>query len=420
MKKALLILLLCLVCVFGLFADEIIRYVDPDSAEGGDGTTWTLAYDSLFDWEATEEQDLTDGGGDWMHVYVRASGGTADTTAVDISGWTTGAANYILVEAASTDRASASGYDTNKYRLETGASTAITLNEDYLRFDGLQISHSDKSADNIRAFYNQSGSGYILISNSRGKGNDDPNWYDHFFYSTFATNAVDIYNCIIYDWGDSNTGEGAIYINTPSGSEIIRVLNNVVYNCYTGIDRSDGDWTVENNAVFQNNDDFDVAAGIDYNASDDGDGNNPVTPANWANVFENAAGGDFRLKSTDTDLHDSGTDDPGSGLYSDDIEGTTRVSTWDIGAFEYVAPAGGSIVPVSLDQGGRRRYVPMIWFLLMFNFVVSLCIGCAIYQMRTTLKNHNRRIQFFECEDTFNAWYELHGYLENKQVTKKG
>ena len=31
------------------------------------------------------------------------------------------------------------------------------------------------------------------------------------------------------------------------------------------------------------------------------------------------------------------TSNPASGLYSDDIIGTARTSTWDIGAFEYLA-----------------------------------------------------------------------------------
>ena len=35
-----------------------------------------------------------------------------------------------------------------------------------------------------------------------------------------------------------------------------------------------------------------------------------------------------------------GTDDAGLGLYSDDIEGHTRTSTWDIGADEYIAAVG--------------------------------------------------------------------------------
>ena len=85
---------------------EIIQYVDPDAVGAGNGDSWTDAYTSLNAWEAGEQQDLTDGTPDWMHCYCRASSGTVDSTVYEILGWTTAAASYILVEAASTDRAS--------------------------------------------------------------------------------------------------------------------------------------------------------------------------------------------------------------------------------------------------------------------------------------------------------------------------
>jgi len=56
--------------------------------------------------------------------------------------------------------------------------------------------------------------------------------------------------------------------------------------------------------------------------------------------FVDAANGDFHLLSTDTGAKDYGLSDPGSGLYSDDIDGQTRSGSWDIGADEYVAAGG--------------------------------------------------------------------------------
>jgi hypothetical protein len=50
-----------------------------------------------------------------------------------------------------------------------------------------------------------------------------------------------------------------------------------------------------------------------------------------------------------------GTDNPGSGLYSDDIIGTARSSPWDIGAFEYTSGAGFS---PNVDDDGRISDVP--------------------------------------------------------------
>ena len=96
--------------------------------------------------------------------------------------------------------------------------------------------------------------------------------------------------------------------------------------------------SIINCAVFDSTDDFfGTFALIDYCSSDDGDGTNAVTPADWSTVFVDYTNGDFHLKSTDTDLIGAGVDDPGSGLFSDDIDGETRTSVWDIGADEYVS-----------------------------------------------------------------------------------
>ncbi len=316
--------------------------VDPGSGASGD-------YASLDALIVAQAQDLTDGGGDTYTATCTTTGDkAADTTLCTINGWTTGAANYILIEAASTDRASASGWDTNKYRIENTDNESIWIYENFVRIDGLQIGILYSSTANeyvlqigatITAVNDIRISNVYLrtAANQRGFRINDADaivkiWNTIFaigggYYGlTINSTTVDIYNCVIYG---ASAGGGA------------------------GINRTAGTVTVINSAVFNNADDFNGTITEDYCASDDGDGNNPVTPANWADVFENAAVGDFRLKSTDTDLHDSGTDNPGSGLYSDDIEGTTRVSTWDIGAFEFVAaPAVGNRVPI-IDHHNR-------------------------------------------------------------------
>ena len=87
-------------------------------------------------------------------------------------------------------------------------------------------------------------------------------------------------------------------------------------------------------------DDFNGTITIANCCSDDGDGANPQGPlgADWDNEFTDKDNGAFSLL-VGGNCVGNGTDDPGSGLYSDDIIGTVRTSTWDIGAFEYGAPA---------------------------------------------------------------------------------
>ena len=90
---------------------------------------------------------------------------------------------------------------------------------------------------------------------------------------------------------------------------------------------------------------MDAGSTIDYCASDDNDGTNNVDETGgvgdtWVDSIPDFATNDFTL--VDKHLNGVGTDDPGSGLYSDDIAGTERSSTWDVGAFEYESVAGGS------------------------------------------------------------------------------
>jgi hypothetical protein len=94
---------------------EIIRYIDPDATGAGDGTSWADAYVSMFAFDAAEETDLVTAD-NWMHVYCRASSGTADALATTITGWTTDDTHYILFEAAEGDQALITGISETRYR----------------------------------------------------------------------------------------------------------------------------------------------------------------------------------------------------------------------------------------------------------------------------------------------------------------
>lgn len=296
---------------------EVNRYIDPDVSGGaGDGTSWSDAYSSLSAWEAAEQTNLvTDG--DYHIANCRASSGTADTTSVTINGWTTGASNYIEIKAASTDRAVSSSWDATKYRLDVAAGDAIYNLEDYVRFDGLQLEAADQ------AILLAMTAGEIRISNCRIQDSN---------YGVYLSQASDspdskIWNCII-----DTMGTDGIYYRTDAGT--MDVYNCVVYGCTDdGIQRVSGNINVVNCAVFTNGDDFiGTFSSIDYCASDDGDGTNAVSPSggDWDNEYTDSANGDFSLVSGGN-CEGGGTDNPGSGLYSTDIEGDSYTSTWSIG-----------------------------------------------------------------------------------------
>ena len=359
-----LIPILLLIASLG-FSAELLRYVDPDAVGGGTGLDWTNAYTSLNAWEAAEQQDLTDGGGDWMHAYVRASGGTADTIATTIVGWTTGAATYILVEAASGDEAVITGYDETRYRLEVTDATCLGVSEDYVRLVGLQIKqvYVGTGANGISFGIGASSDNLRVIAYCRISSSSNVNTV-RAMISTDATNNFEIYNTIFDTWGND-------ILNMDADVGVI--YNSTFYNSgVAGIEIDSGTWLLKNNIVAATADDFQIDAGsvtIDYNASDDEDGTNSqklVATNNYAAEFVDAPNRDFTLVSGSV-ADDNGTDDPGSGLYSDDIAGTTRVSPWDMGAYELIAAAGGIVI-------FRRRIMGYIVFGLGIEIALFLML----------------------------------------------
>ena len=354
LTKLLLILLLCSVCQ----AAQIIRYVDPDVAVPGDGTSWDTAYASLFAWEAAEQTDL-DAANNYMTVYCRSSAGTDDTTGFNISGWTTSVGDYIEIIGA--DFPSDGVFDDTKYvkaaSTDGGNATAITCSTFNVHFINLQIKVTQTSTYSAWGIIFQSivdtGAGYVdscIIKGvcsgtgaAKGISINDAGWTAY------------VSNTVIYDFfieGDS----GFQGISNSIGD--VYAYNCTIANCYYGYRREQlyQYGYFYNCAVFNNTDDFSVPTIVDYCASDDGDGTNEqdftAEATDWNKVFENYAIGDFRLKDYTTPpcCVGVGTDNPGAGLYSDDIAGTARTSTWDIGAFEYTvgAPpaAGGQVIMI--------------------------------------------------------------------------
>ena len=78
------------------------RFVDTAADAGGDGTTRnhssgdsTHAYASGSAWESAENTDLVAAGDTHR---VRCAGSTADTTTVDINGWTVDADRFVTYQ----------------------------------------------------------------------------------------------------------------------------------------------------------------------------------------------------------------------------------------------------------------------------------------------------------------------------------
>lgn len=313
-------------------ATEYKKTIKP-AGQGGD-------YISLKAWQTAEVQDLVANDryavaeidGDWT--------GIADTTPVNINGWTTDATHYIYIYTTASARHKGK-WDNTKYRLEITASGssqyAFLSNAKYLRVSGLQISMTSTYAttdvvyaggglsdsDNemqfshniIKGIYTSSGTGDGLDTADRNSNARSKLW-----------------NNIIYDI----SGAGIKYRGYA--------YNNTVYNCNTGYIASG--WYAKNNISYNNLDNYfgTFHALSNYNLSGpqqtDAPGVNSRNGPNMFVTFVDESNDDFHLAPSDTGARNYGTSlnpDPDGYLsFSDDIDGQTRPGqlVWDIGADE--------------------------------------------------------------------------------------
>lgn len=321
---------------------EIFRYINPDVVGGaGDGTTLADAYSSSSACEAAEQTDLVTATDNFVAECYSTSG-TADTTQLRVAGWTANPTYDIVWKSSSSDRAT-TAWDATKYRFEVNdAVYVIELTDDHFTFDGFQV-HSTVSGDSDNdCIESQIGLVGLKISNCFCSAADTGG---NGIAINNSSAQVQIWNTIcMCPHAQGGTSEGIHFYNVDTAE----VYNCIVYNFNDGveIDAFATSVTIKNCAVFGNNDDFDVGGTsptIDYCASDDGDGTNAVSPsgADWDNEYTDSANGDFSLVPSGN-CEGGGTDNPGSGLYSTDINGDAYTSTWSIGVEAKTAAAGGN------------------------------------------------------------------------------
>lgn len=276
-------------------------------------------YTSLSAWEAGEQRNLVSAD----EIAIAECYSMQDTTETVIDGWTTDATRYIRIYTPTSERHDGK-WNSSKYRLEISTpANAIYIKENYVRIDGLQIKLTLSAATYMGILVNTfTGSNEIRISNNIIQG----------VFSGTATTCrgirintadavVKIWNNILYDWLRDSVFFAAIQISTCTTADL---YNNTVYNCDYGYLRNGGTVTATNCGAADCAHPFTGAI-------------SQTTCSSSTPTFEDEGGDDFHLASSDTTWKDQGTS--GQPYGDPDIDGDTRGATWDIGADEVVAGA---------------------------------------------------------------------------------
>lgn len=327
----------------------VTRYVNPDADAGGDGTTNALtgancAYKSLAIWNAAEAKDIVTA--TETHVCVCETGGTADTTAIDCTGWTTNATYFITIKTESGHRHGGTWNDA-KFRLApTNDASVIILREAYTVIEGLQAQFPNGTSAAYKNILAIATGAYIQVKKCIFRNNDSPSTGLRGILVTSYDDYELIQNNIFYAFDD--------YGITSSKASPCYIYNNTLYDCVVGITQTTGSATAINNAVFNNTTDINSVTTTNYNASDDGTGTNAVTitqsASDYAALVVNAPGGDFNVTDASSELYLASeiTNADDANVPVDDIIGTARNTgageQTSIGAFEYVA-GGPTFIP---------------------------------------------------------------------------
>ena len=348
-----------------------------DGTTNTPGSSGTAAY-------ATLKQALDAIGASTSDAWtINCSGTAADTqsctqTVLDMQ---TSAANYIYIKGDNTT----GKWNTSAYRMELSDTDGIyNNNASHVRIENLQIQITVTTSGV---------SDYSCFRLATANNNVTP--VDHRYIGCIAR---------VIAYGTDN-GLGFTDSDPAGTGGTCRRINCVVFgNGYCGFNSDEGTWAASNcinynctahgqefpilgaqvctNCLAFGNitgDGFDFssmgAATQSHNTSGDSSATGTGSRINQTVLCVNPEGGDLHLLSTDASCIGFGVDDPGSGLYSTDMDGQSRVSTWDIGADEYIAAtcaitgtATASITEADIVAGGKTiiatltggEYVPAV------------------------------------------------------------
>jgi hypothetical protein len=309
-------------------------------------------YLSIALWEAGEQALYSSG--DIAIADCKRTGAAKDTTAVEITGWTSGVIPRVIVNTA--HRHEGKWADTRVSDGNYIYHLSVSSNDIVLRFtesqnlsaefDGLSVSFASDSTAGYKyiALFQNMGDTAIkncLFKNLATRGNRRG-----VGVTAYRDNNL-FYNNIIMGPFD---GYGISSVNTDSG-----YYNNTVYDSVIGIQSSSGAPIFKNNISLNNStSDYSISVGTsDYNVSSDATATGTTVATlktDYATYFVDHTTGDFHLTDSSATLFGISSEDL-SSTFTYDIDGDTRPSdsTFGLGADYYVSTAGG--VTLSADSG---------------------------------------------------------------------
>jgi hypothetical protein len=279
-------------------------------------------------------------------VEIKGTWDSADTSAVSVSGYTTGVSNFINIY--TTGSARHNGTALSGYKLQANVSGGAALTQSVIgnvTIDGLIITNT--SIGNSSSVLNETTryssniykNNIIVGVNTRNSRGISP--------SQSSTSIV--FNNIIYNFRNTTYSNGTGMGFPVLSYRVYNAYNNTVYNTWLGVYAT----TATNNISMGGTTDFNATT-QSYNMSSDAtaSGTGSLTSKTASDQFVSTTN-DFHLK-VGADAIDAGTD-LGSP-YNVDIDGNTRTAPWDIGADEYVA-AGNAVSPSWRIQGMKLQGV---------------------------------------------------------------
>lgn len=323
-------------------------------------TAWSIyrAYTSLTNWESGTEntghgltfdagnRDIATNGEQWN---VACYGDGIDTTATDVSGWTTSASAYIriytphLASEVGTRQRHIGRWDPKYYTLSVSGSGALgVLSVNYVRIEGLQVSASDAVAFNYTLSAHSLGANaeFFAISNLiRASGT----WAG----STAVAAAMSINTSAKTFWinnisfGDASFG-GASWGCFAIEDGTTYVYNNTGYNCggYGMYSLGAATYIAKNNIIANNPQNFggSFSSLSKNNVSTDGSSASATDKVSATVTFVDAGTYDFRLSPADAGAKNYGANLSSDFVYPfsvDIAENSRPVGTgWDAGASE--------------------------------------------------------------------------------------